>query len=37
VKHADVEQFTNVSFGNVSLGSKTDATDRGNGSVCCPS
>ena len=37
VKHADVEQFTNVSFGNVSLGSKTDATDRGQGNVCCPS
>jgi hypothetical protein len=37
VKHADVEQFTNVSIGNVALGSKTDASDRGNGSVCCPS
>lgn len=32
VKHADVEQFANVSFGV-----KSDSTDRGNGSICCPS
>lgn len=32
VKHADVEQVANVSFG-----SKADASERGNGSVCCPS